>query len=390
MIPRQIQSELFLQLSESPIVTVLGPRQSGKTTLVRSALSEFDYVNLEDPETRDLALSDPKALLRRHPSPLILDEIQRVPQLLSYLQAIVDQTSEPGQYVLTGSHQLQLREAIVQSLAGRTGLLHLLPLSMAELQAHAGHALSDFESCAFRGFLPRVHAYRQRPHTAYANYYQTYVERDVRQLLQVKDAVLFEKFVRLLAGRVGQLINYQSLGADVGVDAKTVRHWLSVLEASYLVFRLPPYFHNFGKRLIKTPKIYFTDTGLLCYLLGIERAEQLARDPLIGQIFENLIVLEALKARFNQGLGPNLYFFRDSQGTEIDLLQPSGAGDLLGIEIKAASTWHASLKQALLSFSGKVSPLARKAVIYRGDRIEFSDGVLALPFTETASLFGSR
>lgn len=385
MIPRQLKKELLLQLSEYPIVTVIGPRQAGKTTLVRASLPDYDYVSLENPETRLLALEDPKAFLRQHPGKVIFDEIQRTPELLSYLQEIVDQQGQNGQFVLTGSHQLQLREAITQSLAGRTGILHLLPLSIVELET-AEIRFDTFEAYLFHGFLPRVHDQQQRPHTAYANYYQTYVERDVRQLIRLKDATLFEKFIKLLAGRVGQIINYQSLANDVGVDGKTIKQWIGILEASYIVFALPPYFENFGKRTIKSPKYYFTDTGLLCYLLGIEKKEQITRDPLMGHLFENLVVLEALKSRYNQGVTPNLYFFRDSQGNEIDLLHKSGSA-LIGMEIKAAATWHRSFKKTLQRFSEKTAQLTAAYVIYNGEPITFSDGITALPYTNTGQLF---
>lgn len=380
MIPRTLTSELLAQLGEYPIVTLLGPRQAGKTTLVRAALPDYDYVTLEDPDTRLIALEDPKALLQRHPGNTIFDEIQRAPELLSYLQGIVDADPRNGRYVLTGSHQLELRAAITQSLAGRTGLLHLLPLSISELEA-AGMRFDRFEEYIHRGFLPRVHDQRQRPYTAYANYYQTYVERDVRQLINLKDASLFERFVKLLAGRIGQILNLQSLASDVGVDGKTIKHWLSILEASFVVFKLPPYFENLGKRVIKSPKYYFADTGLLAYLLDIEEAGQISRDPLMGQMFENLVVLEALKARYHQGKIPNLYFFRDSHGNEIDLIYKTGP-QLSGIEIKAAATWNPSFKKGLLRFDTQLKPLAKRCVIYSGDPIAFSDGIQVLPYTK--------
>ena len=385
MIPRHLQQELQTQLSEYPIVTIVGPRQAGKTTLVRSALPDYTYVNMENPEIRQFATEDPKAFLRQYPQRSIFDEIQRTPQLLSYLQEIVDQDKVNGQFVLTGSHQLLLREAVTQSLAGRTGILHLLPLSIAEL-SHASIEFNTPSEYLFQGFLPRIYDQAQRPHTAYANYFQTYVERDVRQLIKLKDVVLFEKFMKLLAGRVGQVINYQSLSNDVGVDGVTIKSWLSILEASYVIFRLPPYFENFGKRVIKTPKIYFTDTGLLCYLLGIERVEQVSRDPLIGSLFENLVVLEVLKARYNCGLTPSLYFFRDSQGHEIDLLHKQGS-ELMGVEIKAASTWSASFKSTLQHFDQKLKALAIRAVIYSGQKLEFSDGIQAVSYKDVGQLF---
>lgn len=376
MIPRLLQSELEAQLGEFPIVTILGPRQAGKTTLARMTLPDFEYVSLEDPDTLAFARDDPRAFLagrRRH---VVFDEIQRAPHLLSYLQGIVDEAGEVGQFVLTGSHQLELREAITQSLAGRTSLLHLLPLSLPEL-AGAGLGHERFEDVLRYGFLPRVFDQEQRPRIAYASYYQTYVERDVRQLIQLKDATLFDKFIRLLAGRVGQLVNFTSLGGDVGVDSKTIQRWLSILEASFVVFRLPPHHDNFGKRLTKSPKVYFTDTGLLCHLLGLEEADQVARDPLVGNLFENLVVLEALKARYNAARTPGLSFFRDARGNELDLLVEHGR-ELTGIEIKSAATFHTSFKKGLTWFDQNVTPLAKRAIVYNGERRSFSDGVEAM------------
>ncbi len=387
MIPRRLEQELLTQLQEFPIVTVLGPRQAGKTTLARTALPHFDYVSLEDPETLEIASEDPKGFLKRHRCEVIFDEIQRAPHLLSYLQGIVDEDGRNGLFVLTGSHQLELRQAVSQSLAGRTGMLFLLPLSIAELAA-ADIQLASFEEYLLHGFLPRVHAQKQRPRVAYASYYQTYIERDVRQLIKLKDAMLFGNFVKLLAGRVGQLINYSSLGNAVGVDAKTVRHWLSILEASFIIFKLPPYFDNFGKRITKSPKYYFTDTGLLCYLLGIEKASQVSRDPLVGSLFECLAVLEALKSLHNQGRSPSLSFFRDSRGFEIDLLHGSGR-QLVGIEIKSSATYHSSFKKNLLRFKKTVAPLAGSFIIYNGERHRFSDGIEALPVAQTHELFES-
>ena len=385
MLPRLLQSELQAQLREYPVVTVLGPRQAGKTTLVREGLPDYAYASLEDPENRLIANEDPRAFLKAYPGNTIIDEIQRVPLLLSYVQGIVDEEKRNGRFVLTGSHQLELRAAITQSLAGRTGILHLLPFSIAELSA-AGIRFENFEDYVFHGFLPRVYDQQQRPRTAYANYYQTYVERDVRQLVRLKDASLFEKFVKLLAGRVGQIMNHESLASDVGVDGKTVKEWLSILEASFLVFKLPPYFENFGKRVIKSPKYYFTEPGLLVYLLDIEKPEQIGRDPLLGHIFENLVVIEALKARYNRGMSANLYFFRDSHGNEIDLLHKSGSR-MLGMEIKAAATWHPSFKTALNRFSENLHPLQEKYVAYRGRSLAFEDGVRALSYDAVDDVF---
>jgi predicted AAA+ superfamily ATPase len=373
MIYRTITKELLTQISEYPVVTVIGPRQAGKTTLVRNVLPDYSYVSLEDPDNRQLGNDDPKAFLKRYSGKTIFDEVQRTPHLLSYLQGIVDEEGTNGRFVLTGSHQLELRAAITQSLAGRTGILHLLPLSIGELH-DAKITFDDFESYIVHGFLPRVYDQHQRPRTAYANYYQTYVEKDVRQLIQLKDVSLFEKFIKLLAGRVGQIINYQSLSNDVGVGAPTIKQWLSILEASFIIFKLPPYYNNFGKRVIKSPKYYFTEIGLLAYLLGIEKNTQVSRDPLVGNIFENLAVIEVLKSRYNQGRNAELYYFRDSNGNEIDLLCKTGDG-LVGVEIKSASTWNNSFSKSLTNFSESNEKLAGRIVVYSGSRIDLSSGV---------------
>ena len=382
MIKRNITKELHLLLQEYPIVTVLGPRQAGKTTLVQHELPDYAYVSLEDPDERMLAAEDPRAFLRRYPDNTIFDEVQRVPTLLSYLQGIVDKEQKNGRFVLTGSHQLELRAAVAQSLAGRTGLLHLLPLSIEELR-QAGLTFDGFEDYVVHGFLPRVHSQNQRPFRAYANYYQTYIERDVRQLIELKDVSLFEKFIKLLAGRVGQLMDYQALSNAVGVSAKTIKQWLSVLEASYVVVKLPPYFENFGKRVVKSPKYFFTDVGLLAYLLGLETPSQVLRDPLLGSIFENLVVIEVLKQRYNSGYDANLYFFRDSNGSEIDLLCKTSNG-LVGIEIKAASTWHGKFAKQLVRFAANNHPLNKSLVVYNGVELELSNGVNAISYDKLA------
>ena len=384
MIPRHLSRELLQQLKEYPVVTLLGPRQTGKTTLARTLLKDYAYVSLETPDILRFSQEDPRGFLARYPEKTIFGEIQRAAHLISYLQGIVDESGTTGQFVLTGSHQLELRTAITQSLAGRTGILNLLPFSMAELTA-AKVTFDTFEEYVFTGFLPRIYDQSQRPNTAYANYYQTYIERDVRQIIQLKNASLFDKFMRLLAGRTGQVMNHQSLASDVGVDAKTIKEWLSILEASFVVFKLSPYYENFGKRVIKSPKYYFMDTGLLAYLLGIEKPEQVTRDPLVGQLFENLVVLEALKTRYNRGQTPNLYFYRDSHGYELDLLYASGR-NLIGIEIKSAATVSPHFKKMLLRFSEKQKTLQSGYVVYNGEARQFSDGIKAINYKDTNSV----
>lgn len=387
MIKRHIEPEFLQLLGEYPIVTILGPRQAGKTTLARQLLPDYAYVNLEHPEIRDFAQDDPKAFLAQYTSKVIFDEIQRLPALLSYLQVAVDNQRENGRYVLTGSHQLALREAIAQSLAGRTAILHLLPFSIAELvDNNLGFARA--EDYIYQGFLPRIYDQQQRPSTAYANYYQTYVERDVRQLINLKDATQFQKFMKLVAGRVGQLMDYSSLAGDVGVSATTIKHWLSILEASFILYKLPPYFENFGKRVIKTPKYYFVDTGLLCFLLGIENPQQVTRDPLIGQLFENLVIIDAIKNVYNKGKRDNLYFFRDSNGLEADLLLQHGR-QLMPIEIKSSSTYKPELLKGLKRIMELSPQMANAHLVYAGDTMEFSNGIHAIRFDELASRLNS-
>ena len=387
VIQRNIESELRQLLGEYPVVTVLGPRQAGKTTLVRYVLDDYEYCNLESPETRQFAVDDPKAFLSRFRGNVILDEIQRVPELLSYIQVIVDTEQRNGQFVLTGSHQLALREAITQSLAGRTSVLSLLPLSIGELSS-AGVTFSSFEEYIYQGFLPRIYDQAQRPTQAYSNYYQTYVERDVRQLVNLKDLSLFDKFIKLLAGRVGQLMDYAALANAVGVSGNTIKHWLSILEASFVVYKLPPYFENFGKRVVKSPKYYFVDTGLLTFLLGIEKPSQVVRDPLVGQLFENLVFLECLKLRSNRGMLPNLYFYRDSNGNEVDILFQEG-GNLVPIEIKSGSTYNPALLEGLKKMAALSPAVHRGYLIYSGERINFTDDITALPYNQVSEIFSS-
>ncbi len=384
MIKRDLTLELKTLIKEYPVVTILGPRQAGKTTLAQKILTNFEYVNLELPEVRAMATDDPKYFLGQFKKPVILDEIQRVPELLSYIQVIVDKKKNNGQFVLTGSHQLQLKESIVQSLAGRTAILQLLPLSISELAA-SKISFDSFEEYAFHGFLPRVYDQQQRPTIAYSNYYQTYIERDVRQIINLKDASLFEKFMKLLAGRVGQIIDYTSLANDVGVDSKTIKNWLSILEASFIIFKLPPFFENFGKRVIKSPKYYFIDVGVLCFLLGIEEPLHLSRDPLIGNIFENLVIIEVLKNRLNQAKIPNLYFFRDSAGHEVDLLIQNG-NQLTAVEIKSSSTFSNHFTEGLKKIMSLSSKVSKGYVVYRGDSQNLSQTISLLNFKQSSDV----
>ncbi|MDR0577220.1 MAG: DUF4143 domain-containing protein [Candidatus Accumulibacter sp.] len=347
------------------VVTLLGPRQSGKTTLCRAAFPAYRYANLEQPSIRQLAMLDPAAFFKQFPPPVIVDEAQRAPELLSHIQVWVDERKAPGQFILTGSHQPRPMEGITQSLAGRTAILTLLPLSIAELRA--GGIELDRDEYIFKGFLPRIHDQNLPAERVHEDYYRTYVERDMRQMVNISNQIAFETFVRLLAGRVGQVANLHSLSSDVGISAPTLKIWLSVLEASFVTFRLPCYYNNFGKRITKAQKIYFTDVGLAAHLLGIESPAQVARDPLIGGLFENLVVMEALKARHNAGKPADLYYFRSQNGVEIDLILDK-ARKLHLFEIKASMTPDRSFGRHLVKFRHDVPHAASAYVIYAGEK----------------------
>ena len=383
MIKRKIQQELAKLAQEYKVVTITGPRQSGKTTLARMQFPDYTYVNLEEPETRQLAERDAKEFLKRYSVPIIIDEIQRLPMLLSYIQVECDKSNIKGQYILTGSHQPALKAEIFQSLAGRTAILQLLPLSIEEL-TEAGIQL-DRDEYLFKGFMPQLYEENIDITRFYRNYYMTYVERDARQLVNIRNFSSFEIFIKLLAGRVGQLVNLNSLAGYVGVSSSTLGEWLSILEASYIVFRLPPYFENFGKRLIKTPKLYFTEVGLAAYLLDLENPGMVTRDPLMGNLFENMVIVEALKARYNAGKDAGLYFFRDSNGLEIDLLQ-SANRKLYPMEIKAARTYNSDFAVNIRKFEKLNDKTAGGSVIYSGDNVQKIGDIQLLNFMDTAGI----
>lgn len=367
MFIREIESELKELAKAYPIVTIIGPRQSGKTTLVKHLFPDKAYANLEDPDMRNLADSDPRGFLDNYPNGVILDEIQRVPKLLSYIQVIVDAKEEKGLFILTGSHQLELHQAVSQSLAGRTALLSLLPMSIHELLlANFDYTLDEF---MLKGGYPRIYKDNLDPTKAYRNYFQTYVERDLRQLIHIKDLLQFERFIRIAAGRIGQILNLEEIGNEVGVSSHTVKAWISILEASFIIFRLQPYFQNFGKRIIKSPKLFFTDVGLACYLLGIENITQLSRDPLRGHLVENLVVTELVKARFNQGLKHKLYYYRDVQKNEIDIIFEQNH-ILIPIEVKSSKTYHSEFLKNVQFFQSLVGSRAPNGYVVYAGQIE--------------------
>lgn len=384
MIPRTLKPVLQKLTTQYPVVTVTGPRQSGKTTLCRDAFNNKPYVNLESPDVREFAHSDPRGFLASYSDGAILDEIQRAPQLLSYLQPMVDERDEPGLFILTGSQQFEVMTTITQSLAGRTALLKLLPLSIEELIA-TNEAYS-IDQLLLNGFYPRIYHSGIDPTQALGDYVETYIERDIRQLITIKDLALFEKFVRLCAGRIGQLLNLQSLGNDVGISHTTARNWLTLLEASFVVFLLQPWHTNLSKRQIKSPKLYFYDVGLASYLLGAENELHINRHPLRGNLFENLIVIDALKYRYNRGKRSNLYFWRDAKGNEVDLLVESGP-DVTPVEIKAGATVSSDYFKGLRTFNARLSsPAMSSALVYGGADRQKRSGVTVWTASDVSEL----
>lgn len=384
IIDRKIEPVLRRLSEEYPVVTVTGPRQSGKTTLCKKVFPEKSYVSLEALDIRQFADEDPRGFLSRYSEGAIIDEIQRVPALVSYLQTFVDEKPAAGQFILTGSQQFELLSHITQSLAGRTALLKLLPFSIEELKGH--YAIPSVDYLLLHGFYPRIFDKKLNPTQALGDYFETYVERDLRLLVNVRDLSLFQKFVKLCAGRVGQLLNLQSLANDVGVSHTTARNWLTLLEASFIVFRLQPYHRNISKRLIKSPKIYFYDVGLASYLLGLENEMQVSRDPLRGNLFENMAVVEILKYRYHQGKKNNLSFYRDSSGNEVDVLMEFGP-DLFPVEIKAGATITKDYFRGLKHFSkiNKSLPWG-SGLIYGGEETQQRAEVKIYPVLRTAEL----
>ncbi len=361
---REMKGELLSAAGQYPVVTITGPRQAGKTTLVKNVYPNKTYINLEAPDIRAAAEDDPRGFLDKLPQGGILDEIQRVPSLLSYIQVIVDEHKKPGLFILTGSHQLALHEAITQSLAGRTAILNLLPLTISEL-AKAGMDLT-LDQYLLNGFMPRVYADKLDPTKAYRNYLQTYIERDVRQILHIRDLKQFQHFIKLCAGRIGSVLNKESLGNELGLSSNTITQWLSVLEASFIILQVTPYFENFGKRIIKSPKIFFTDVGLAVYLLGVENLEQLSRDPLRGFLVENLVVLELVKTRLNKGFEPQLYFYRDNHQNEVDIIFKQSS-ELIPIEIKSSQTYHPDFLRGIKFYESiAINKVKKGYLVYAG------------------------
>lgn len=385
MIERDSENSVRTLLRGFPIVTLTGPRQSGKTTLAKTIFYDRPYASLEDPDIRQTAMDDPRSFLERFPDGAVLDEVQRCPELLSYLQTIVDTDRRMGLFILTGSQQFGLMSGITQSLAGRTAFIELLPFSVSEL-SRANKLPPSADSILLTGCYPPLYD-RDVPPSAWFNAYVTsYIERDVRQMLKIQELETFQRFVRLCAGRTGQLLNLSSLATECGISHNTAKAWISVLEASYLIFLLRPHHANFNKRLVKMPKLYFCDVGLVSWLLGIRTNEQMMTHPLRGSIFETFVISELLKSRLNHGERPNLYFWRDSNGNEVDVIVEQGAA-LMPIEIKSGKTvvrdsFSALDKWRTLAGGAAIEP----TLIYGGDNEYSQNGIKVIGWNKCGDL----
>ncbi len=387
MIKRVAEAELRRFAKEFKVVVVNGPRQSGKTTVVQKTFPRKPYVLMEDPDVRAFASEDPRRFLGQYEKGAIFDEVQRVPSIISYLQGIVDSREEMGQFILTGSSNFLLMESISQSLAGRAGYLDLLPFSFDEIKSASG-IQSVADELIIKGAYPPIYDRKPRIDRWYNSYIATYIERDIRQLINLKDILSFQKFMGLCAANTGQLLNMNRIGTDCGVHHNTIKAWMGILHASYIIFFLPPHHSNFRKRLVKSPKLYFYDTGLVSRLLGIQSQEQLVSHPLRGMLFENLIVSELLKARYNQGLKSNLYFWRNSTGVEIDVIVDHGK-TLFPVEIKSGETVNSDWFRNMAlwnDFAGKVAEPG--VLIYGGNRYERRKDAKVIPWTDISSIAG--
>ncbi|MBM3163646.1 MAG: ATP-binding protein [Chlorobi bacterium] len=383
MIYRNMTATLQRLANAFPVIAITGPRQSGKTTLAKSIFADKPYVTLEDPAERAFAVEDPKGFLQRFRDGAIFDEAQRWPDLFSYLQGMVDEAPVPGKFIVTGSQQFGLLSGVSQSLAGRVGMTTLLPLSLSEIPGVGEHSIS-LDRLLLQGCYPALHARNMLHGDWFSSYTATYIERDVRQVIKIQDLSVFQRFVRLCAGRNGQMLNLHALAGETGISHTTARSWLSVLESSYLVHLLPPYYRNFGKRLVKTPKLYFIDQGLACWLLGIRSSELLSIHPLRGAIFESCIVSECLKARYNRGLPADLYFWRDNNGLEADIVFERGR-KLQPIEIKSGQTITGDyIRSGLRAARFAADEALQPWLIYGGDDSYERSGVTVMSWRNCA------
>ena len=346
------------------VISVTGPRQSGKSTLLKHLFPDIPRYSMKDVNVREFAEHDPVAFLHQHPKGMFIDEVQKVPQLLEYIQGIVDDNPD-CRFLLTGSSNFELLHGLCESLPGRAGVYELLPMTYHESESTmSAKPLDEF---LYNGLYPAICAEKNKARLFYPSYVKTYLERDVRDLLKIKDQMQFMKFMKLCAARVGSIFNASELAGQIGVDSKTITNWLSVLQASYLVTLLPPYYENISKRLVKSPKLYFNDPGLACYLLDIESPRQLARDKMRGAIFENYVVMEVIKHRYNRGLLNGVYFYRDSNQNEVDILLKE-EGEITAIEVKSSMTYHTSFESDISQLSDWIkTPVVNKMIVYTGD-----------------------
>ncbi|ACT94541.1 ATP-binding protein [Dyadobacter fermentans] len=380
MIARNAASKIDQLASVFKSVAITGPRQSGKTTLAKSLFPDKTYLSLENPDVRRFALEDPRGFLSRYQSGAVFDEVQRAPELFSYLQEILDESPEPGRFILTGSNNFLLQQNISQTLAGRVAILNLLPFSTEELFAELGN-VPDENELIFNGLYPPIYEPGIPPADWFPNYLRTYIDRDVRQIKNITDLIVFERFVRLLAGRNGQELNLTSLAVDTGVDTKTVQSWIGILESSFIIYLLRPHYKNFNKTLVKRPKVYFYDTGLVCSLLGISNAGQVALHPLRGALFESLVVTELVKQRTNAGKLVNLYYWRDKTGHEVDIIVDNGLS-LIPVEIKAGKTVNNEFFSNM-TYWNKLSGAQTGYIAYAGNQTEErSNGINVLNWFE--------
>lgn len=382
-IHRKIEETILEASKYFSVIAVSGPRQSGKSTLLTQLFPLYEKYSLKDLNILDYAKNDPIAFLNQTDEGMFIDEIQRCPQLLDYIQGIVDNNPK-RHFALSGSSNFEVMKNLSESLAGRAGVFELLPMSIQEVTGKVD--LDNLNQILYNGLYPSICAKKNIAKFFYPTYVRTYLEKDVRDLLQIKDQIRFTKFLKLCAARIGSLFNASELGAEVGVSSKTISHWLSVLQASYLITLLPPYYENIPKRLVKSPKLYFNDPGLACYLLDIESPQQLDRDKMRGAIFENMIVMEAIKHRYNMGLEGGVFFYRDSNQNEVDLLIKQG-GELTAIEVKSSMTYSSSFEKALTQIEGWIkTPISKKAIVYSGDFENTSGNINLINYRHISSI----
>lgn len=382
-IHRKIEETILEASKYFSVITVSGPRQSGKSTLLTQLFPLYQKYSLKDLNILDYAKNDPIAFLNQTDEGMFIDEIQRCPQLLDYIQGIVDNNPK-RHFALSGSSNFEVMKNLSESLAGRAGVFELLPMSIKEVTGKVD--LDNLNQILYNGFYPSICTKKNIAKFFYPSYVRTYLEKDVRDLLQIKDQIRFTKFLKLCAARIGSLFNASELGAEVGVSSKTISHWISVLQASYLITLLPPYYENIPKRLVKSPKLYFNDPGLACYLLDIETPQQLDRDKMRGAIFENMIVMETIKHRYNMGLEGGVFFYRDSNQNEVDILIKQ-EGELTAIEVKSSMTYSSSFEKTLTQIEGWIkTPISKKAIVYSGDFENTSGNINLINYRHISSI----